>query len=194
MSNIGVRWPDVPTHATDGLPAVGHSAWLLAWISERAMPAAENEIAFLQFTSGSTGDPKGVMIGTRQALLNVRAVWLCSSDAMLSGWEELCARDGLAVVNWVPQYHDMGLIGNIMLPAMLGMRGELLSPVSFLQRPACWLEAMTRLSHSHSVISSAPDFAFALVVRKTNEAARAKLVSTWSLKVPGAFMPALTCA
>ena len=60
----------------------------------------------------------------------------------------------------------MGLVGNIMLAPLLGMRAHLLSPISFLQRPLCWLQAISRVPADHFCFVSAPDFAYALCVRK----------------------------
>ncbi|EOD06406.1 hypothetical protein EMIHUDRAFT_41407, partial [Emiliania huxleyi CCMP1516] len=174
------RWPEEwRWHASDDSlapPSGEEEAWLHAAVAGRTRPA-ESEIAFLQFTSGSTGNPKGVMVGTRNLVANVRLIIQANVRAVPAG--------ELAIVSWLPQYHDMGLIGGCLSAALSGWRAELLSPFAFLQRPLLWLLAISRLSDSHHVVSPAPNFGYALCVRRDAELPRLDL-SRWRIAMNGA--------
>src|SRR5712671_5784677 len=111
-----------------------------------------NDIALLQYTSGSTGDPKGVMLTHANLLANMRAI----GEAV-----ELGAGD--VGVSWLPLYHDMGLIGAWLTLLHYGVPLAVMSPLAFLTRPERWLWAF----HKHrGTISAAPNFAYELCVRK----------------------------
>ncbi len=115
-------------------------------------PARPSDLAFLQYTSGSTGEPKGVMLTHANLLANIRAM----VDAL-----EIDSSD--SVVSWLPLYHDMGLIGSWMMPFAMGLPLAVMSPLAFLSKPERWLWAV----HQHrSTIAAAPNFAFELCVRK----------------------------
>jgi len=90
-------------------------------------------LAFLQYTSGSTGNPKGVMVTHANLMANQRMIWRAF------GYSE-----GLVVVSWLPVYHDMGLIGTLMQPLFLGGHCVMMSPAAFLQKPRRWLAAISR--------------------------------------------------
>ena len=111
-----------------------------------------NDLAFLQFTSGSTSTPKGVMI-THQNL----------ADNLTKITSELEAGDDTFVVSWLPQYHDMGLIGSHLGILYCGGSGYYMSPLTFLQRPSMWIEAISKYRGTHL---QAPNFAFKLTARK----------------------------
>jgi fatty acid CoA ligase FadD21 len=119
--------------------------------------------AYLQYTSGSTRLPAGVMITHDNLLVNFRQ--------QMAGYFGGIPRD-MTVVSWLPFYHDMGLVMGVVLPILGGYRAELMSPVAFLQRPARWIQALANTSHS---VSAAPNFAFELAVRKTTDADMAGL-------------------
>jgi natural product biosynthesis luciferase-like monooxygenase protein len=131
-----------------------------------------DDLALLQYTSGSTSVPKGVMLSHRNLLHN---------SALLRRAFEYTAESH--VVSWLPMYHDMGLIGGILQPLYGGFPGTLMSPILFLQRPARWLQA---ISHYRATISGAPNFAYDLCVRRITAEQRATLdLSSWSVAFNG---------
>lgn len=111
-----------------------------------AFPEAHSDILFLQYTSGSTNDPKGVMVTHQNVLANCDAVV-----------------DHVPVtVSWLPQYHDMGLIAFYLFMPIKGATTFGLSPVDFIRQPLVWLEAMTRY---RATASAAPSFAYEYCLR-----------------------------
>ncbi|GAB4567998.1 MAG: non-ribosomal peptide synthetase [Haliangiales bacterium] len=139
----------------------GASGWYHADAGDAALAADAHErwqrpaldgdsLAFLQYTSGSTATPKGVMVTHRNLLANARAI----QHAFATG------PDTDAVI-WLPPYHDMGLIGGILQPLYAGYRATLLPPVSFVLRPRTWLQA---ISDARAHISGGPNFAYDLCV------------------------------
>jgi fatty-acyl-CoA synthase len=120
-----------------------------SWIAAEVTP---DDTALLQYTSGSTGDPKGVELTQANVLANIRAA---------AAGCELTADD--VMVSWLPLYHDMGLIGGWLMSFYFGNPTVLMSPVSFLSRPERWLQA---LSTYRGTLSVAPNFAFDLCVRR----------------------------
>jgi acyl-CoA synthetase (AMP-forming)/AMP-acid ligase II len=116
-------------------------------------PPSSDDLAFLQYTSGSTSDPKGVMITHGNLSHNLTIIT-----------QELCAREDTVVVSWLPQYHDMGLIGSYLGVLYCGGSGYYMSPLSFLQRPMLWMEAVSKYHATHL---QAPNFAFKLTARKS---------------------------
>ncbi|MEQ1504510.1 MAG: AMP-binding protein, partial [Myxococcota bacterium] len=130
-------------------------------------------VAFLQYTSGSTADPKGVRVTHGNLLHNEAAIQGAFGTD----------RDSV-IVGWLPLYHDMGLIGNVLQPLWLGGRCVLLSPLEFLRDPLRWLEAV---SEHRGVVSGGPNFAFDLCVRKVTPRALASLdLSSWRVAFNGA--------
>ncbi|OBH27669.1 acyl-CoA synthetase [Mycobacterium sp. E342] len=118
--------------------------------------------AYLQYTSGSTRLPAGVMISHRNLQENFRQL-MADYFAEANG---VPPRD-TTVVSWLPFYHDMGFVLGVIAPILGGYRGDLTSPVAFLQRPARWIHAM---ANGQPVMSAAPNFAFELAARKTSDA------------------------
>jgi acyl-CoA synthetase (AMP-forming)/AMP-acid ligase II len=159
--------PGIPWLATDtdGLPEAYSGAWSPA-------TAVGDSIAFLQYTSGSTASPRGVMVTHDNLLRNVRLM-----EAMLTFSERSI------FVSWLPLYHDMGLIAGALLPLAVGARALLMSPLAFLQRPRRWLEA---ISTYRATTSGGPDFGYELVVRRVPPAQRAGLdLSSWTMAMDG---------
>jgi fatty-acyl-CoA synthase len=109
--------------------------------------------AILQFTSGSTAEPRGAVISGRALCHNIDAI------GARSGWSA-----GDTAVSWLPLYHDMGLVGLLAMPMLVGMRLVLASPAQFVRRPRAWLEWITQY---RGTITSAPSFAYALAVRRS---------------------------
>jgi amino acid adenylation domain-containing protein len=136
-------------------------------------PAVSNDaLAFLQYTSGSTSAPKGVMVSHGNLLHNERMI----QDAFRQNAESV-------IVGWLPLYHDMGLIGNVLQPLYLGARCILMSPLAFLQRPFRWLDAISRY---RATTSGGPNFAYELCIRKINEEQRELLdLSSWRVAFNG---------
>jgi fatty acid CoA ligase FadD21 len=118
--------------------------------------------AYLQYTSGSTRLPAGVMITHRNLLVNFQQL-MAHYFAPTNG----VAPHDLTLVSWLPFYHDMGLVLGVVAPILGGWRGELTSPIAFLQRPARWVQA---LANSSSAFSASPNFAFDMASRKTTDA------------------------
>ncbi|RYZ32022.1 MAG: hypothetical protein EOO72_15930, partial [Myxococcaceae bacterium] len=140
------RAPELPVSrwcATDALPAGAESAWV--------PPAVSGEsLAFLQYTSGSTSAPKGVMVSHRNLLHNLEAI------------HEGFGHTGDSVaVTWLPAFHDMGLIDGILQPLYGGFVSHGMAPLAFLQHPLRWLQALSRYRATHS---GGPNFAYDLCV------------------------------
>ncbi|ESP93940.1 non-ribosomal peptide synthetase [Pseudoalteromonas luteoviolacea] len=132
-----------------------------------------DKLAFLQYTSGSTGAPKGVMVSHGNLLHN---------QSLIEA--KFCHTNESVVVGWLPQYHDMGLIGNILHPVYMGATSILMSPAAFLQNPLRWLKA---ISQYQANTSGGPNFAFDLCVQRVSEADKKTLdLSSWDVAFNGA--------
>jgi acyl transferase domain-containing protein/acyl-CoA synthetase (AMP-forming)/AMP-acid ligase II/pimeloyl-ACP methyl ester carboxylesterase/acyl carrier protein len=130
-------------------------------------------IAFLQYTSGSTGIPKGVIIAQGNLMANSRSINHSFQND-----------DTHKAVSWLPPYHDMGLIGCILQPIYAGVSMHLMPPVAFLQRPYRWLQAISRYQANSS---GAPNFAYDLCVSQISEEQKENLdLSHWKLAFTGA--------
>ncbi|MGW7367621.1 AMP-binding protein [Streptomyces sp. NPDC054841] len=141
-----------------------------AWTEPAADPGT---LCFLQYTSGSTSDPKGVMVPHGALVHNLRLMRDCH------GWHE-----GMTWCSWLPAYHDMGLIAMMLAPLHLGGTAVLMSSTDFLKRPVSWL----RLIERHGAeISCAPNFAYDLCARRLGEEQTAGLdLSRWRYACNGA--------
>ena len=125
-----------------------------------------DSLAFLQYTSGSTSTPKGVMVTHRNML--------CNAAYYRDGWEHT---PNTVTVTWMPNFHDLGLMDGIIQPIYTGYQSVLMSPVAFLQRPLRWLQAISKYRAAYS---AGPNFAFDLCVRKISPEQRAALdLSCW---------------
>lgn len=154
FSRSGFRWPDVPWHCTDGLDEFRTSP------GEWFRPATADEPAVLQYTSGSTATPRGVMM----THANLLAEMECNAVDFKLG------RDTIGV-SWLPQYHDFGLVNGIFSALSGNMGMYMLSPLDFVRRPALWFETMSRVG---ATLTASPNFGLDLAVRRTTPEQRAE--------------------
>jgi len=127
----------------------------------RRIDARPSDLALLQYTSGSTMRPKGVMVTHTNLVHNVHAFATALGSA-----------DGESIATWLPLFHDMGLIGAVLHPLAAGMTVHLTTPVAFVRRPFLWLDMVSR---SRAAIVMAPNFAYDLCVRSVTEEQRSTL-------------------
>jgi 1-acyl-sn-glycerol-3-phosphate acyltransferase len=123
---------------------------------EEPIPAAPETTALIQYTSGSTGDPKGVVLSHANLLANIRSMG-----------QALEASSADVVVSWLPLYHDMGLIGCWLGSLYFGAQAVIMPPLAFLADPARWLRTM---HHHRATISAAPNFAYELCLKSVRDA------------------------
>jgi amino acid adenylation domain-containing protein len=136
-------------------------------------PVDADSVALLQYTSGSTATPRGVVIGHGNLMHNSRQIYRAFGHS-----------PGSRGVSWLPPYHDMGLIGGILQPLYAGFPVTLMSPADFLRAPLRWLRAISRF---RATTSGGPNFAYELCVRKIPPADRAGLdLSEWRVAFNGA--------
>jgi len=165
LANVQASWQEqnnagIPLsfYATDSLPAV-HEVM--------NCPVADmSATAFLQYTSGSTGAPKGVIITHENIIANLTHLSLMTGASQKD-----------VFVNWVPMFHDLGLVSAILWPVFLAASSVLMAPATFVRTPIIWLEAISRF---HGSVGGAPNFAYDLCSQKIPEADLQKLdLSSW---------------
>jgi len=140
------------------------------WLEPDISP---DSMAFLQYTSGSTGAPKGVMLTHANLLHNASLIYYGVNH-----------KPGDRYVSWLPTFHDMGFMAGILQPLYGGFEVVLMSPISFLQNPFRWLQAISRY---RGTTSGGPSFAYELCVQKITAEQRATLdLSSWSVAFNGA--------
>lgn len=141
--------------------------------SDRPKPVTLDHPAFLQFTSGSTGNPKGVIITHGNLVENMEMIRTAfGSD------------DTTRSVSWLPTFHDMGLVGQMLQPVWLGIPVWLMSPYAFMQRPIRWLRA---ISTYRATVSGAPNFAYELISKQLRPQDLEGIdLSTWKVAFCGA--------
>lgn len=145
--------------STDNITGVSSESWVQPEITD-------DSLAFLQYTSGSTSTPKGVMVSHRNILYNQRLL-----QQVFEHTEQT------KIVIWLPLSHDMGLIGNVFQSMYVGVPCILMSPLMFVQKPIRWLDAISRYG---ATTSGAPNFAYDLCVRKITSEQRSTLdLSRW---------------
>ena len=178
LANSGVA--DAAARMMREAPGLGAIPWLAtdSLSDERAddcrdITIAPDDLAFLQYTSGSTASPRGVMVSHANLLHNL-------AYASYAADRDRSTRS----VSWLPVIHDMGLIEGVLGPVFGGYAAYLMAPASFLHRPIRWLRAITRYRAS---TSGGPNFAYDLCVRKVTDAQRAELdLSSWRAAYNGA--------
>ena len=163
---VGAQVPTLRAVRTpDALVAADHGGTPLP-------TAGPDDIALIQYTSGSTGDPKGVVITHGQLIANTTAMATAASVAPAD-----------VVVSWLPLYHDMGLIGVWHTALVVGIPFVVMSPLTFLARPLRWLEAISTFG---GTISAAPNFAYQSCADRITDAEATGLdLSNWRLAFNG---------
>lgn len=158
FSTKGKTWPSLTWHVVDDVLARGKAKAADPSSSSPPLPPppTATSVAFLQYTSGSTSEPKGVMISHGNLGHNLTLII-----------RELNATRTTVNVSWLPQYHDMGLIGSYLGTLYCGGTGFFLSPISFLKDPNVWLRSVAKFHGTHT---QAPNFAYALAARKFRDA------------------------
>ena len=165
-------YPNFPTLVTDTLNEANIAELAELW-QDPGDSVSENSIAYLQYTSGSTSTPKGVMVTHGNLLANLLDMDL--------GWGHA---PGSVLVTWLPFFHDMGLIYGVLEPLYKGFPCYFMPPLAFLQRPVRWLQAISHFRATHSV---APNFAYELCVQRIKPEEQALLdLSSWVVAVNGA--------
>lgn len=160
-------------------PALATTPWVVVGDALQEDPeewrdpnVGSDDVAFIQYTSGSTAVPKGVVLTHGNLLANSRIL-----EAHMPG-------DDFYAVSWLPPYHDMGLIGGILQPLYRGRPVTLMSPLDFLARPVRWLRAMSRYA---ATVTGGPNFAYELCVRRVTPEQREGLdLSNWRSAINGA--------
>ena len=172
MADIDRRWKKEPELLAD-----------LKWVATDTIEANDQEfmprsatsesLAFLQYTSGSTGTPKGVMVTHGNIIHNQQLIQQAFGHS-----------EKTIFAGWLPLFHDMGLIGNVLQPMYLGIPCILMPPVAFLQKPIRWLKAISKY---RATTSGGPNFAYDLCVKKVQPEQLANLdLSSWDLAFNGA--------
>lgn len=161
-----VDWESTTIIASDAMAEDYSSTWSVPQI-------APQDLAVLQYTSGSTGQPKGVMLTHENLVRNIELIMLAFESGQKS--VEIC---------WLPAYHDMGLVGGILVPMYIGRPVVLMSPMSFLQKPIRWLKT---ISHYKGTTCGGPNFAYQLCVDKvSDEELEGVDLSSWTTAFNGA--------
>lgn len=145
-------------HLQKNFPGLADGPATLLWEDAIAKPASykpfvlsEDAVAFLQYTSGSTGQPKGVMVLHRNIMANLQDLYATTGQS-----------ENTVMVSWLPVFHDLGLITGILLPIYSGSVCYLMSPVDFITRPLSWPLLLSETKATHTV---APNFAFNLCLK-----------------------------
>lgn len=135
-------------------------------------PCEPDDVAYIQYSSGSTSSPKGVVISHRNVMCNQQMLQQAFNTSA-----------GSVIVSWLPHFHDMGLVGVIQRAVYVGMSAVLMAPLEFIRRPVNWLQAISKY---RAAISIAPNFAYDLCVERVKDEAIDKLdLSCWQVAFNG---------
>lgn len=163
---MALKLEALPWLATDKVNLNLASQWQKPDINEKTL-------AFLQFTSGSTGDPKGVMVTHGNVLHNSKVIY-----------QSFGHHKQTKILMWLPMFHDMGLIGGVMQPLYAGLPAVLMSPIALAQKPFLWLQALSKYKIT---TSGGPNFAYDLLCQKVTPEQRSSLdLSHWQVAFTGA--------
>jgi acyl-CoA synthetase (AMP-forming)/AMP-acid ligase II/acyl carrier protein len=166
VESVAPELGDLRWIAVDGVPSDAAADF-------RPQQVTPDDVAFLQYTSGSTSMPKGVVV-THDMLMH--------NEAYIERATEVSEDD--VMVSWLPLFHDMGLIGAVLPPLYSGMQTVFMPPAAFARRPLNWLQAISRY---RGTVAAAPDSAYRLCVEKISPEERAELdLSSWRLALNGA--------
>ena len=169
----GLQQVRTPAQLVSGADAALVGSGLAPMRAPATLAPRGDDIAFLQYTSGSTGNPKGVVLTHANLLANIRAMALA---------EQVTPSD--VFVSWLPLYHDMGLIGAWLTGLYIGFPLVVMTPLAFLARPLRWLQA---IAHYRGTLSAAPNFAYELCLKHISDADLAGLdLRCWRLACNGA--------
>lgn len=142
--------PDPDSGIARSVAVPGAAADATPWSSRRTVD--QSDVAIVQYTSGSSGRPRGVLVRHESVAANVRAII-----------ESFGLAPGSSAVTWLPPFHDMGLVGGLLTPVAAGLRMRILAPDQFLRAPLTWLH---QIADSGAVVSGGPDFAYELCTRR----------------------------
>ncbi|MCG8536592.1 MAG: AMP-binding protein, partial [Pseudomonadales bacterium] len=174
-------WVANPTNGMD-MSCIATDAMLSTVDASGFQPFEANpdSVAFLQYTSGSTGHPKGVMVSHGNLLANFQQiVWTFAHSSDLDE-----VGPNYKTVIWLPPFHDMGLIGGVLTPVFAGAKVTLMSPLTFLKNPYVWLKTISDLG---ARVSGGPNFSYQYCVRKVKEEQLQDLdLSSWQVAFNGA--------
>jgi len=161
-------WPDLTWYVTDAIVLMASHDMADALYA--ATPQGINQVAYIQYTSGSAGDPKGVILTHANIGHNLELLRTSLSTTSES-----------VVVSWLPQYHDMGLIGSYLGVLQCGGAGFYMSPATFQKNPALWIHSISTYRATHI---QAPDFAYGLTAKKFLQTLRThKSAAKWAEKL-----------
>lgn len=168
--NKNANRQDFPSLTWLATEEIRSEEWEFQW---RPPDLNADSCAFLQYTSGSTAQPKGVALSHANLWHNLKAMA-----------KAVDADENSVAVSWLPPYHDMGLISMLLQPVFLGAQSILMSPMAFLQRPFRWLQAISKY---RATAAGAPNFAYELCARRITREQRASLdLSCWQIAFSGA--------